>query len=253
MFIMRWAHRRFLPGHGAWAAHLVLLVMVSTPVAARGDGITITEWFHGVQVDAPYGLQQDFSYTLENPLHRTLLAQAGSSISSSDVDFAWSEQFGRFLIQSEQVAIATASGLTVTSASGYTWLTTTEPMPLHIDAAWTYSLPVDYMMAIMSVTVVDPQSEVSLFVETQGAGTFPGEPAFGTLSIEGDVMLPPGPTWVLGYYLALDAFEGTQAYAAAGDGHVNFTITPEPATLALLLPLLAMRRRRAGRERGQRA
>jgi hypothetical protein len=227
-----------------------------TPVhGALADSLSVTEWFLSCSANGPGSSDDPYAFfdTVQSPFvgeHSVSLTSSPCTTASAQYLIEYTSHSASFNISAQQTARALATSMVSTSNTAYIWLTSTEPMPLHIDASWTYSLPVDFMMASLLVTVVDPQREVTLFAEAQDAGTFPGEPAFGTLSIEGDVTLPPGPTWVLRYGLDLYASEGTQAYAATGDGHVNFTITPEPASLMLLAPvLLALRRPAVRRER----
>jgi hypothetical protein len=246
------------PVNVGWIAVCSLLALgcALAPVQrALADSLSVSEWFlgcgaHGPGSEYPYA----FFETVQSPFvgeHSVSLTSSPATTASSQYLIEYMSGYGSFHIAAQQQAAALSSASVFTLAEGGIRVTTTEPMPLHIDASWTYGLPVDYMMATLLVEVYDPQSPVDIFGRVQGAGTFPGEPAFGTLSIEGDVTLPPGPTWVLRYSLTLYASDGTQAYAATGEGHVNFTITPEPAALTLVAPLLlALRRHTPRRRRG---
>ncbi|HVP11201.1 MAG TPA: hypothetical protein VMV94_08465 [Phycisphaerae bacterium] len=247
MFIMMRAIREPLSAHAALVVLTVLPVMVVAQTAARGDAITITQWDPGVLVNSPFGYDDDGWTTVENPCHRTLFAQAGSSVSSSTIDFAWAAQSGTFLIESQQAAVAAASGpSTITSAPGFIRLTTTEPMPLSIDASWTFDLPAWWMRSTLLVSVYGYTSHTSLFSETTGGQTsWPGGFS-NTVTITADeIVLPPGETWVLRYDMNIYNDCESSAYTATGSGYVNFQITPEPATLfPLALALFAVPRRR---------
>jgi hypothetical protein len=226
------------------------MMALATPV--RADTITIPYWSPYVQVDSPIGYDLDRWYTVENPCQRTLFAQTGDSVSSGTTDFAWGEAFGTFLIQSDQAARGTSAGGTWTTAGGNIWLATTQPLSLSISGSWHYSLPADWMQANIGVTVKATDSSEYLFTQGAQAQTLPGEPAYGTLTIQGEVTLTPGHTWVMDWGLLLMADQGTQDYSATGFGTVSFYISPEPATLALLASLLLVLPRRTLRGRPDR-
>ena len=232
------------------AAHLPLVVamLAATFVSAvplHGDTITILGWTPSVSVDSPIGYDIDHWETVENPCQRALSSQVGNSVSSGTIDFAWGEVFGTFLIQSDQVARGASAGSTWTTAGGHIWLQTTQPLSLSVSGNWQYSLPADYMEAAIGVGVKATDSSEYLFIQYEEAETLPGEPASGTLTVQGTATLTPGHTWSMDWNLALTADQGTQDYLATGNGYVSFFISPEPATLALLAPLLLALPRRA--------
>ena len=231
-------------------AGVVVAVVASAATLAlaapvHGDTITIPYWSSHVQVTSPIGYDLDHWETIENPCQRSLFAQAGDSISASTIDFAWGEVFGTFLIQSDQVARGASAGSTWTTAGGHIWLQTTQPLSLSVSGNWQYSLPADYMEAAIGVGVKATDSSEYLFIQYEEAETLPGEPASGTLTVQGTATLTPGHTWSMDWNLALTADQGTQDYLATGNGYVSFFISPEPATLALLAPLLLALPRRA--------
>ena len=210
--------------------------MLTAPL--HGDTIAIPWWSPSVQVNSPIGYDVDHYETVENPCHHDLFAQAADSVSSGSIDFAWGEVFGTFLIQSDQVARGTSAGSTWTWAEGNIWVTATQPVSLSISGNWQYSLPADWMQANIGATVKATDSSEYLFSEGDEAETLPGEPASGTLTIQGDVVLTPGHTWVMDWGLLLIAHQGTQNYLATGNGYVSFFISPEPVPLAFFAPLL---------------
>jgi hypothetical protein len=234
--------------HACYVACAMSSAVFSFSLPVRADAITISQWSHTVLVDPPVGYDDDGWTTVENPCHRTISAQVGNSVSSSTLDFAWAEQFGRFLIHSNQVAVGASSGTTYTSASGSIRLVVTEPLSLNINAFWTYQLPADFMMSGFGVSIRSLTDQTLLFHEEYHPQTWPGDPWSGTLTIQGDVTLTPGHTWRLSYNMDLEADAGPN-FSATGNGYVNLTITPEVSTLALLVPLLLVVSRRATRHR----
>jgi hypothetical protein len=72
-------------------------------------------------------------------------------------------------------------------------------------------------------------------------------PGTGLLAVEGTVVLPAGHDLYMEYSVRVRTY-GYSSTLPSADGHVNFTITPEPATLALFLPAaLYLARRRVRR------
>jgi hypothetical protein len=235
-------------------ANVTLVVCFACcPGAACADAI-VSEWALGVSVDATPGPSDSQTFiTVQNPFTGAHSASIPGGQAAAQYDISWLMDYAAFSISAQQTAQASATSNMYTGNAGRIRLTVTEPMPLHIDASWTYSLPVDFMQASMLVTVYGAQSHVTMFGYTNTDGTFPGEPASGTFTAEGDVILTPGETWILRYDLNLHPYSGTQGYSATGFGVVDFQITPEPATLALLAPLLLAFHRPAARRRRTRS
>ncbi len=214
---------------------------------SQADSFTIDEWALSTGIeDFASGFDWDHSTVVQNPFVASHSAVVGDSTATSDFDFAWAEQFGQFLIESTQQAAGVETSMLFTVSSGGFYITLAEDLSLHIDGAFSYDLTADWMTARFGFSIFDPDDETFLFIQEERASTFPGEPSSGTLTIEGDAILPAGRTFLIGYNMSLDTFSGTAGHFATGAGHVNFTITPEPSTLALLMPLaVGFVRRRA--------
>jgi hypothetical protein len=76
-------------------------------------------------------------------------------------------------------------------------------------------------------------SHETFFSDYQTESTFSGPPVAGTFTVAGEVTLPADRTYYIRYSMRLGAW-GSSGALTTGNGDVNFTITPEPGTLALL-------------------
>ena len=91
-------------------ATAVVSFTVGLCAAARADSFTIDQWFHDAGVFAPGSHDVDYWTSVENPCQRTIFAAVGSSSPSATLNYAWGEQFGTFLFQPQQQAVAVAGG-----------------------------------------------------------------------------------------------------------------------------------------------
>jgi hypothetical protein len=194
----------------------------------------------------------DFT-AVQNPYHAAGFASLANptTFAAAQYDISWLMDYGSFNISAQ---LAAQDGHSVRSqASGVIYLQADSDLTFNIDALLNYDLPTWGVASYLSFVVWDITAAQYAYRESAGDDTFLGAPASGALSIASDFTLPAGHQFHIQYQLILDTY-GFSAGLVTGDGHVNFTFTPEPATLTLLAPLLlALRRRRAGRERGQRA
>ncbi len=93
---------------------------------------------------------------------------------------------------------------------------------------------------------MDVEAQTLYFSESQWEDTFLGGPKAGTFTIAGEGFIPAGREILFGYTMKVDT-RGSTGLFATGDGHIEFTITPEPTTASLLALgafLLSRRRRR---------
>ena len=230
-------------------ALLTLTVFAVCAASARAGNMDLSEVVFSAGVTTPddnnwQGLHL-LAPNIPNPLHLPLSGGLGASQSSADVDLAWASSFAAFLMQSRQQAAGQASGFVRTSASGTIWITSSEDLLLSIDASWTFDLPAWQMGSSLGVGVAAVGSPVPLFSESvYGQPEWPGGLS-DTITISGQVVLPAGQTWIIGYGMELQTERETQGLMATGSGYVDLQITPEPATaLPLALTLCAMSRRR---------
>jgi len=213
-----------------------LRIRLSSGESARGSDFAIDEWsFASGVYDGATG-EHDFQgfITVQNPFQASHSAVVGGSTATTTYDFAWAEQFGSLLIQASHETEGVESGDMESFSSGFIWITPSEDILLTIDAAYSYDLPDDPMTARLETFVTNADSPVSLFDELVGYDTGLGVPASGTLTINGDVILPAGETWVFGYSMEIDTFSGTGSAVGTSSGHISLTITPEPTTASLL-------------------
>jgi hypothetical protein len=227
---------------------LVALSWLAPASQAYGNAFTISDWDIGVSVySSGVGSDSAFSLVVENPFQETHTAVVGNSFATATYDFAWAGRFGAFLIQSAHEAEGVESELVVAFSSGGFYITPAEDLLLNVDAAYSYEFSSSAsMVAKLTISVRYADQSVGIFGQTEQAVTFPGEPLAGTLAIQADVILPANEALVIGY--RMKASNGSlTATTVTGDGHVSFTITPEPTTASLLAlagVMLLQRRRR---------
>jgi hypothetical protein len=214
--------------------------ILALPAGAFADSFSVSEWFLGIAAhNASVSEYQDASFeTVQSPFvgeHSVSLTSSPSTTASAQYLIEYISNYG-------------SSSSVNTVASGGVRVAVTEPLPLHIESSWTYNMPADFMMSGFGVSIRSLTDQTLLFHEEYHPQTWPGDPWSGTLTIQGDVTLTPGHTWRLSYNMDLEADAGP-GFSATGSGFVNFTISPEGSTLALLAPLLLAVSRRATRPR----
>jgi hypothetical protein len=223
------------------------LTLACIGAQVRADSFTVQQWsLSAFVINYSTGqASQDFT-VVQNPFHSSHIASLGVSASAASYDFDWAEQFGHFLIDSSQQAEGVPAWYLYAASSGSIYITPSEDLLLTIDASWTFDLPAWQMESAFGVSVVGANNHVQLF--SQDVWSDPEWPGglSDTVSINGEVILPAGETWMLGYGMHLRTEEGTQGLAATGSGYVDFEITPEPntATLAALVLVAVSHRRR---------
>jgi hypothetical protein len=230
----------------------IILLCMSHPV--RADSFTVEDWDMGIGVGGNGDDHAGAAFlTPINPFvaqHAVTLPSDPATFAAAQYDISWLTNYGSFHIASQAVAASQASSTIGAEASGSLRFSVTEPLPLHIDSSWTYALPADWMMTQYGVAIGGESSQTSLFRQYYNRQTLPWEPSSGTLTIQGDVVLLPGETWRIQYVMNLAADAGPN-HSAIGNGYVNLTITPEPASLAMMAPvvLLAFARRQRAASR----
>lgn len=226
-------------------AALTLLAIVHTVEAAD---FTIDQWFHDAGVFVPGDHDADYWTTVENPCQRTISADIGTSNSSATLNYAWGEQTGTFLFQSQQQAVGVAGGLVYSFADNQIWITPSEDLSLWVHGSYSYDLH-GWMAATLNVGVSDAVSGTILFSQYQDYDTIDGPPYYGTFYVNANVLLPAGTTWVMGFHTVLDAEPGSGNPPGTGMGSFTFEVTPEPVSLAFFAPLALVLPRRSRRDR----
>ncbi|MFH1417717.1 MAG: PEP-CTERM sorting domain-containing protein [Planctomycetota bacterium] len=231
----------------------VLLLGGTIPSMANADFI-VSSWDLLTYVYQGASGEDDYvtSTVVQNPYHTTHFASIGDTTSQTNYDISWLLDFGGFDIQAAHMAEGAEGGVTSALSSGHIWITPTEDLLLSLDAAYSYEFSSSAaMLAGLTIGVSYADQPGGIFGQMEQAVTFPGEPLSGTLAIQADIILPANETWVLGYSTKVHTFSGSAGSTVTGDGHVSFTITPEPTTASLLAlgGLMLIRRRRRGRKR----
>jgi len=227
----------------------ILFLVVPVVFAAYAPAsVDVSAWGLSVLVDGGPGggaAARTFS-AVQNPFvnqHTVALAN-GLTTASAQYDISWLVNYGSFNISAQ---LAAQDGYSVSAgASGTIFLQTDTDLMLSVDSFLDYSLPTYGLYAHLGFGVRDLTLNQQLFGQSETYGTVVGPPGSGVLSIIGSVMLPAGHQLRVNYGLTLDTF-GASSGLATADGAINFMITPEPSTLALLVAggLLCRPRRRS--------
>jgi hypothetical protein len=227
----------------------VLVVLAPAAPFANADTI-VSRWGLLVEVDdfSTSVSALDGTTTVTNPLvasYAAILPTNPATRAAAQCDISWLMDYGSFNISAQ---LAAQDGDSVRSqAYGTIYLQSDADLAFNIDALLNYDLPTWGVASYLSFTVWDITSAQYVYRNSVWDDTFLGAPASGALSIASDLNLPAGHQFRVKYDLRLDTY-GFSTGLVTGDGHVNFTFTPELATLAMLAPLLlAFRCRRAGR------
>ncbi|HVP11448.1 MAG TPA: hypothetical protein VMV94_09715 [Phycisphaerae bacterium] len=186
--------------------------------------------------------------TVENPFHDSHSASLGQSVAQASYDFDWSDNHGTFLIQSSQQAHDTGGTYHLEVLSeGYIKFTPTEDLAFSVDGTYSYYLPAYAMEAGLGFSIRDAQTAETFFAYGDSDNSIFGAPVSGTFAAQGSGILPAGRQYRFHYAMYLDTRYGASDTFTTGNGHVNFTITPEPITafpFSLGLAVLAVPRRR---------
>jgi hypothetical protein len=227
---------------------IAALVVGAAGPSVRADFI-IPQWRLGVSVYDSSSGEDDTSIfaTVQNPFQDSHSATAGISTAETTYDFAWSADFGSFLIDAAHEAEDVDPGFLLVRSSGFIWVAPSIDLSLEISAAYSYYLPPHMMMAELKVVVFDEDTSERLFYSLQRDNSFDGYPVSGTFTVDGNATLPAGHTTFLYYRMSIVSFSSQPpGLLATGTGSVSFTLqpVPEPSTLALLAPLVLIVPRR---------
>lgn len=229
---------------------------LGSPAGARAASFTVEDWDLGIFV---YRNGDDFAgdgfLTPINPFiaaHQVALPSNPATAAAAQYDISWLMNYGSFNIAAQLAAQDGNSVRSLASGTIYLQSDVAFPLTLSVDAALNYNLPTYGLYASLGFAVRDVTANEYIFGTTQTYDSVTGPPAAGLLSITADVVLPANHQFRIQYGMGLDTF-GYSSGLATADGHVNFTISPEPATAWLLalgaLGLLKRTRRRRSRHR----
>ncbi len=228
-------------------------VVVTAASSASATSFTIDEWAMGTIVNVSPGNDRDVdgNSQAQSPFQTTHYASVPPSFVQADYDIAYSQTFGRFLIESSITALGGPFGTSTNAeAIGTIVVSADAPLAITLDGSFNYNLPPVSMTTILSFRVVDIDDPVpALFDESRWDTSWTGEGAAGTLAFNNATTLPGGHTYWITYRMSIDTGGGPQTTVGTGDGYLDFTlqIVPEPATATLLicaLPLMRHWRRR---------
>ena len=226
------------------------LVLVAAAPLAHADFI-IPQWRVGVTVhDSSSGQSASSTFaTVQNPFQDSHSVSVGISTAESAYDFAWSADFGSFLIEGAHEAEDVDDLTLFSQSSGFIWVAPSIDLSLEIAAAYSYYLPPGMMLARLEIAAFDVDTSENLFYAREQDNSFDGYPVSGTFTIDGNATLPAGHTIVLHYEMIIQSFSGQTGLLGTGTGSVSFTLqpVPEPSALALLAPLVLIVPRRRHR------
>ena len=229
---------------------MLLLALGAVLVAAvpvQAAAFTVTDWHLGTGVEGGPGYDWDISTTVQNNFQESHYASAGNSTAASTLDFAWNDNFGRFLIEGTHQAEDVGA---VAKSSGLIYFYANEPLAYDIDISYTYDLPGGALEAGFTIALVEDETHEVHLSGSYHEDTWTAGPVTGTLGIQDSGILPADRLYWLQYSLELISY-GNSGLLATGSGHVDLTLTaiPEPTSLSLLgcLAPLVLRRRRAAR------
>jgi hypothetical protein len=229
-------------------------VLLAVPSPARGDSFTVEHWALtvGVDNDWPDVAAATFS-TIQNPFvnqHAVSLPSDPATTAAAQYDISWliNYPYGSFNIAS-QLAVQDGDFIRST-ASGVIYLHADSDLSLHLSGTFDYYLRGFAQMASIGFRAYDRDTDETMLYDAQSYYTDINPTGPGTLTLSGNGILPGGRNYAL-QYLARIETGGYSSTVADGSGSINLVITPEPATLGLLAPLVlagacrTKRRRRA--------
>ncbi len=217
------------------------------PSAARADFMA-SLWSLLTYVDnsATGEYDETMSRVVSNPYQTTHYAAIGNTTAQTEYDISWLLDFASFGFQASQQAEDAAGGNLIRAiSSGRVYFTSDSDIAFSVEASYDYDLPAYGMTVSLSILVADVETHTNYFAQGEWEDTFLGGPKAGTFTIAGEGFIPAGQECVFLYRMKVDA-DGSTGLFAAGDGHIEFTITPEPTTASLLAlgAFMLMRRRR---------
>ncbi len=229
-----------------WIAFGAFIAFTIGAAPVEGAGFTIEEWSLRVSIVGPYpDVVGDSITEVTSPFLTSHSVTLEPSLASASYNLAWSDTFGRFLIEGSHQAEDMRFSSTT---SGLMYFETTVDVLFDIDIAYTYDLPGGQMSGGFTYNLLDPETHENFAGGSHHDDTWTAGPVSGTLTAQASGILPAGREYAFTYKMELDTSSFT-GLLATGSGHVDLTLTavPEPASLAPLAILaLIARRRRSG-------
>jgi hypothetical protein len=237
-----------------------LCTLLACPVSATanaGSSFTIDSWSLSAGAHGPFPYFSSVVFeTVANPYTDHGQVTERDSSASTSFDFWWTDQYGSFLIQSSVHCVSQnvppfpgGGASELCGADGSMRFTASADLLFSVDAAFLYDLAGPDMFTQLQISIIDVQvPNIGYFDELRRDDTFTSNPASGTLSIQGQAVLPAAHTYSLAYSQLLEAI-GNTGDAADGSGTIHFTLSevPEPAAFFSLALTALVLRRRCGR------
>lgn len=221
---------------------VVSYVAVHDASPASAALLNIQQWrlTSGAENSATYEVDVDYATVVQNPFQRTDFAAIGlpgTTTALTAYDFAWSNTAATFLIQCSHQAEDTGGLFLKSLSDGIIRFSASQDVLLSVDAAYAYDLPFSGMDTVLSILVGDLPGSQIYYNGVDHADTFLGWPASGTLTSQGQALLPGGKDYILLYRVDL-VTRGTSELIASGDGYFSFQFQPVPEPSAFIMTLL---------------
>lgn len=221
---------------------VVSVAMACATTSAFGD-LVVDSWYLESAISSSFGQSFEWSDSVQNPYQETLTGAQGDSFSRADHDFAWDahtahfdvdithhgQQFEGYIFTDGRIHLVPSVDSTITA-----WGT------------WQYAWPdsAEGSTAIQfHISDVDTKEPVAMGFAS-GGNVDPFEPPYGTLNIADSGVLLAGRQYQLYYIARLTYLTSVPSGDAFGEFHFAIDPVPEPATLAFLLAVALIRRRR---------
>ncbi len=231
---------------------LVVVLAALTGTTAAGGTVVVNDWAVGTAITPPGGGGPGMgSFEPANPFNQQFSVNWNSSVSSCLVSFAWNESAGTgsFLIEGQHTAEGTGSGILQSGSSGGITIDVATDLLFTVHGSYDHALSLDISTASFGLNIVTPGGGVPPLLSVgDSQSAWPGPPN-GTLSMDAEVVIPGGQSWLIQYSMRLIT-AAPPGGLASGDGFIQFSFAPvsvpEPATASLLLaaaPILLRRGR----------
>ncbi len=232
---------------------MVLAVLACPASTASASLMTIDSWSlsAGVVADFPNVSVVRFTNVMSPFVDSHATSVFDSTASSSySIEFDESAGTGNFLIEGQHTAQGIGSGILQSRSSGGITIDVATDLLFTVHGSYNHSLPLDVSVASFGVNILTPGGGVPPLLSVgDSQSAWPGPPN-GTLTMDAQVIIPGGQSWLLQYGMGLTTINAPPGGLSEGDGFIQFSFAPvnvpEPATASLLLaaaPILLRRGR----------
>jgi len=232
---------------------LVLTGLLAVRADFAAASLNVSDWQLTTAVldNSALSTVRDFEIltTISNPFQAAANTAVGPNTATTAYDFAWSGDSGSFDID---MALNVETFRVDALSTGIILISPTTDLLMTIDASLVYaSVPGDLAFIGFNMKVLDATTFAAFFRENRRGGNLTLDPAVGTLSINGDVILPAGTTYRIDFRASNRNGSDpnpTGPITSSGFIHFDFQPIPEPATAWLIaIGAVALHRPRRGR------